>query len=108
VSLDMPIVINVTGAFRRITSVYAGLKEVKSTISSSKSSRKLAQSCVLCCRSNRVGTSAERTAPPNARNGCRPGAQQRKVVNGERPLAIMAAYLRPAVPGSRACHVRFI
>jgi hypothetical protein len=44
VSLGMPLVINATGAFRRITSVYAGLKEVKSTESSSKSSRKLAQS----------------------------------------------------------------
>jgi hypothetical protein len=40
VSLDMPLVINVTGAFRRITSVYAGLKEVKAAESSSKSSRK--------------------------------------------------------------------
>ena len=43
-SLGMSLVINATGIFGRIACVYAGLKEVKSTVSSSKSSRKLARS----------------------------------------------------------------
>ena len=39
----MFLVINLTGVFERTATVYAGPKEVKSTESSSKSSRKSAQ-----------------------------------------------------------------